>query len=214
MSNEAEIQRFIDYKNQTAHLHHGTGRVFWQRRVKYAGRGKNKKKIGYRHHGQAIGKSWFYAYPKTIAAALELPDSETYSGHSVCHTGATIIADNGATVMELQKYGNWKSPTVAKRYNGESMKSKKKFASVFANVSSENGDNEANADSNLHNKNRKRSFTETVSESDNECVDEQSDLIENQDDDRLPLKRRKLSSDTAIKREFRNCTFTNCTIKF
>ena len=79
-------------------------------------------------------------------------------------------------------------------------KSKKKLASVFANLSSGNGNNKENADPNSANKNKKRSFTEMTCNK-YESVNDESDL-----------KKRKLCND--IQRDFSNCTFSNCTFKF
>ncbi len=43
----------------------------------------------------------------------------------MCKTGATIYANSGATVLQLKKYGNWKSSSVAERYYTESLSNKR-----------------------------------------------------------------------------------------
>jgi integrase len=50
-----------------------------------------------------IGQGMISSYPKKIAEFLQLPDPNQYTSHSFRHSGATILADDGATVMQLQR---------------------------------------------------------------------------------------------------------------
>jgi len=109
------VELYKLYKSKTEKFHHGNGRVFWQER-----KGKG--------HGQVLGKAWFQKYPRTIAAICNLPDISSYSGHSICRTGGTFMGDSGASLLELKKYGCWKSDQVAQIYVDESQKMKKDAA--------------------------------------------------------------------------------------
>jgi len=53
---------------------------------------------------------------KAIARALNLSDPDKYTGHGLRATGATAMADHGATELELLQAGNWKSSAVAREY--------------------------------------------------------------------------------------------------
>ena len=47
-----------------------------------------------------------------------------FTNHSVRRTAATRMAENGATIIEIQVAGGWKSEKVAKSYINKSMKMK------------------------------------------------------------------------------------------
>ena len=104
---------YFDYKAKTVGLDAASGAIFWQER-----RGKV--------HRQTLGRSWFLKYPKTMARWLGKENPDSYSGHSICHTGATIQANAGATISELKRYGHWKSSAVADSYveNSHALKEK------------------------------------------------------------------------------------------
>ena len=70
---------------------------------------------------QPLGKRWFYNYPALIAEYLGLPNPKRFTGHTICGTGATIVADSGATKLQLKKYGCWKSDRVAEHYYKRSL---------------------------------------------------------------------------------------------
>ena len=120
------MELFFKYKEETSKYHKNCGRIFWQFR-------RNK------HHGQVVGCKWFYQYPKLIAKSLGL-DPKECSGHSVCRTGATFMADNGHSLLDLKRYGQWKSDSVAQKYVEESVLHKRKAAELMK--SQINGDDE------------------------------------------------------------------------
>ena len=189
---EEHIDRFLSYKQDTHHLHEGKGRVFWQYRSR---RNKRTNKKTRYHHNQPLGKNWFYTYPRTIAKALKLPNPEKYSGHTICGTGATIVADKGATIVQLQRYGNWESSKVAMGYVRNSKKFQHQNASTFANL---------DGSSSNHNNPRKRKS----------CDKQESDDVDddNENDENEPqLKKQRISE--KMKETFNNCTFNNCTFK-
>ena len=100
-------------------------RVFWQWRK---GKGVKSK---YRWHGQPYGKEWFYHYPKAIAKWLGLDNPDSYTGHCIPRTGATLYSDQGATPMQLKQYGAWKSIEVATLYHAKSAKNKVQTSQVI-----------------------------------------------------------------------------------
>jgi integrase len=71
-----------------------------------------------------IGKSTLSEYPRTIAHWHGKDNAAMFTNHSVRRTAATRMAENGATVIEIQVAGGWKSEKVAKSYINKSMKMK------------------------------------------------------------------------------------------
>ena len=53
---------------------------------------------------------------KRVADAILLKDSVKYTPHCLRRTGATMMAEGGASVMNLKSYGMWKSDRVAQEY--------------------------------------------------------------------------------------------------
>jgi hypothetical protein len=47
--------------------------------------------------------------PKTIAAFLELPNPELYTGHCFRRSSATHIANSGGDLLSIKRLGGWKS---------------------------------------------------------------------------------------------------------
>jgi Phage integrase family len=58
---------------------------------------------------QVIGKNNIATMPKEIAKFLQLKDAESYTGHSLRRSSATIVADSGAGIDMLKRLGDWKS---------------------------------------------------------------------------------------------------------
>ena len=67
----------------------------------------------------------FFALPKEIAKFLNLPNASNYSGHSTRRTAATWMANSGVSLLQLKKFGRWKSDTVAQEYYDSSLAVKK-----------------------------------------------------------------------------------------
>ena len=179
-----------DYKRETYSYHKGVGRVFWQFR---------RDKL----HGQVAGVKWFYKYPKFIARQLNKSNWQEFSGHSICRTGATFIADSGASLIDLKRCGQWKSDQVAQRYVEESTRNKLSTANVIE--SQINGDDEQSIAfekkgiRKIKRSKRKISFSKKELDESGTSSSEESDY---QSDDENPKKKRKL---------FDGCTFRNCT---
>jgi hypothetical protein len=61
-----------------------------------------------------------------VAKYLGLQNYEEYTSHTFKHSSATLMADNGATTIQLANAGCWKSENVAKGYIQNSDITKKK----------------------------------------------------------------------------------------
>ena len=70
--------------------------------------------------GQNIGHNTTSEWGKVMARRLGIDDWEKYTGHCFRRTGATQIADNGASIIQIMQRGNWRSSTVAEGYVAES----------------------------------------------------------------------------------------------
>ena len=64
----------------------------------------------------------FRKYPQIIANFCELKGN--FTGHCFRRSSASNIVENGATAMQLQKFGPWKSATVAEGYVDQSKRQK------------------------------------------------------------------------------------------
>ncbi|XP_023314775.1 uncharacterized protein LOC111693663 [Trichogramma pretiosum] len=83
---------------------------------------------------QNVGKATFSSIPKKIATYLKLDKPETYTGHALRRTSATLAADLGADTLTLQRLGDWKSASVAQSYVNESMLNKKTTSTMIASA--------------------------------------------------------------------------------
>lgn len=80
---------------------------------------------------QPIGYHKIGEMGKRIAAFLELPDPEKYTGHMFRATSATLAAEAGCSVPQLQQIGTWKSAKVASNYVRNSDSNRKKLAELL-----------------------------------------------------------------------------------
>lgn len=83
-------------------------------------------------HNQALGYHSISGFPKKIATFLKLSSVETFTGHAFRRTAATILADNGADVLQLKRLGGWKSSSVAEGYVESSMENQTKTAQMLS----------------------------------------------------------------------------------
>ena len=67
-----------------------------------------------------------------IATRLGLQNPELYTGHCWRRTGATILAEAGATEQMIMAYGSWSTPKVARMYIAQSQRQKRNIASAIA----------------------------------------------------------------------------------
>ena len=82
-----------------------------------------------------LGKHFFYQLPRKIARFLEVPNADSFTGHSMRRTAATWLANEGFTTMEMQKFGQWKSATVAEGYVENSVTARLEYANAISNES-------------------------------------------------------------------------------
>ena len=80
---------------------------------------------------QPIGQMTISNYPQKIAEYLQLPEADKYTSHSFRHSGASILADEGASVLQLQQAGGWESSTVAQSYVEEGSHSRLQISQRF-----------------------------------------------------------------------------------
>ena len=84
---------------------------------------------------QPIGENKFSSFPKMIAMFLRLPNPELYTGHAYRRSAASIIADGGRTIEDVQNAGGWDSPTTANGYVDRSFRSKQIAGGIRSNNS-------------------------------------------------------------------------------
>ena len=77
---------------------------------------------------QRVGINSFYRIPRVIAEYLKLENPEQYTGHSLRRSSATILADQGADMTTLKRFGGWSSDKVATGYVEDSLEQKIKIA--------------------------------------------------------------------------------------
>lgn len=65
---------------------------------------------------QVMGKHSIAQIPKNVARFLNLPDPDSYTGHSYRRTTTTVAANAGFTVTELKRLMGWKSDRVCEGY--------------------------------------------------------------------------------------------------
>ncbi|KAJ8910471.1 hypothetical protein NQ315_015606 [Exocentrus adspersus] len=63
-----------------------------------------------------------------VASFLWLPDPESFTGHGMRRSSATLLANAGGDITTVKRHGGWKSTTVAENYIEESLSSKMAIA--------------------------------------------------------------------------------------
>lgn len=77
---------------------------------------------------QPIGINSFGKMPAMIATFLKLENSKMYTGHAFRRSGTTLLADCGADVRTLKRFGGWKSDAVVDGYIEDSLQNKVNIA--------------------------------------------------------------------------------------
>lgn len=72
----------------------------------------------------SVGKNVLAECPRIIARWNEREDWDSFTVHSYRRTAATRMAENGATILDIQIAGGWKSEKIARRYVENSNKTK------------------------------------------------------------------------------------------
>ncbi|XP_057328498.1 uncharacterized protein LOC130676889 [Microplitis mediator] len=76
---------------------------------------------------QVIGKNKISEVPKVVAICLQLENPETYTGHCLRRSAATILANSGANITALKQLGGWRSSTTAEGYVENSLANRQKL---------------------------------------------------------------------------------------
>ncbi|KAJ8914176.1 hypothetical protein NQ315_015949 [Exocentrus adspersus] len=63
-----------------------------------------------------------------VASFFGLPDPESFTGHGMRRSSATLLANAGGDITTVKRHGGWKSITVAENYIEESLSSKMAIA--------------------------------------------------------------------------------------
>lgn len=71
-----------------------------------------------------LGKTFFAKMPSVVATKLQLAEPKKYTGHSLRATAATILADEGCSLLTLKRHCDWDSDQVAEGYVRQSKKLK------------------------------------------------------------------------------------------
>ena len=69
-----------------------------------------------------VGKNTIATYGIRFAALLNLPNPQLYTGHTFRRSGASLLADAGASENDIQKFLNHKNPTTSRGYIDRSKK--------------------------------------------------------------------------------------------
>lgn len=141
---------------------------------------------------QVIGINKFGNVPKKIAAFLNLPDTQLYTGHSLRRSSTTILSDTGANLTEIKQHGGWKSSAVAEQYIEDSLNNKiKRGQKIFQSLTTSKTTN----------------MVETVGNFDDETLDNVlSNLPTTAATTSSTVKNLPSSSNTTIN-NYNNCTF-------
>lgn len=73
---------------------------------------------------QNVGINKIGELGKVVAAYLNLPNPELYTGHCFRRSSATLLVDAGGDILALKRHGGWKSTAVAEGYVDESIQNK------------------------------------------------------------------------------------------
>lgn len=92
---------------------------------------------------QHVGSHTISDVPKKVAQYLKLEQPESYTGHAIRRTSASMLVEGGADLLTLKRHGGWKSATVAEGYIEESINrkidvSKKLFSKPSTSISNQN----------------------------------------------------------------------------
>jgi hypothetical protein len=73
---------------------------------------------------QPVGINTFGKMPCEIAELLKLPEPKLFTGHCFRRSAASLLADSGANLMTIKRFGGWKSSNVAESYIDDSVGNK------------------------------------------------------------------------------------------
>jgi hypothetical protein len=90
--------------------------------------------IGAKGTNRVYGKNTISKVSFRLAQLLDIENPEAFTGHCFRRTGASLLANGGASLLELQRAGRWKSSSVAQQYVDESALDRNRRASMLPQV--------------------------------------------------------------------------------
>ena len=96
------------YDNALHRCNAGSGRFMKTYRV-------NKNCEGF-YTRQPMGKNFLAKFTVKMANFLNLPNPETYSGHAIRRSSASIMAEAGTSTSQLKKHFYWKTEATSLKY--------------------------------------------------------------------------------------------------
>jgi integrase len=97
--------------------------------------------LGYQHGkciAQPAGMHTIGGVPRKVAEFLGLDHPESYTGHCLRRSGASMVAESSGNLLPVKQIGGWKSSKVAEAYIEETITSKMKVANMI--LSTNNSD--------------------------------------------------------------------------
>jgi malonyl CoA-acyl carrier protein transacylase len=67
-----------------------------------------------------LGRNNIAKIPCQVASFLKLPNAKSFTGHSLGRIATTLLADMGVSLINLKRFGRWKSDNVAQSYIDQS----------------------------------------------------------------------------------------------
>ncbi|KAJ8912151.1 hypothetical protein NQ315_006115 [Exocentrus adspersus] len=136
--NELTFLDISDVQDKGSYLYkfHGHGRSFFSQccrnvskiHPKAAGRRFFLRYIDGKYATQHVGINTISKTFSKVASFLGLPDPESFTGHGMRRSSATLLANAGGDITIVKRHGGWKSTTVAENYIEESLSSKMAIA--------------------------------------------------------------------------------------
>ena len=80
---------------------------------------------------QPICRKMIATYPKKFAEFSKLQNTSSYTSHAFRRSSATWLVDSGVDILNLKRFGGWKSDTSAQGYIAESIGNKRKLAEAL-----------------------------------------------------------------------------------
>jgi integrase len=80
---------------------------------------------------QPIGINKVASYSRLVADFLKLENAVDFTSHAFRRSSATWVADSGVDMINLKRFGGWKSETAALGYVAESTGNKRKLAEAL-----------------------------------------------------------------------------------
>jgi len=82
-------------------------------------------------NGDPLSRTTIAEAPRHAAIFLGLPNAKKYTGHGLRAAGATTMANNGGTSVQLMMVGNWSSESAARGYLRESKTAMAETAAII-----------------------------------------------------------------------------------